>query len=154
MKTQLSTLEDVDLRNIWENESADFTPWLAQSDNIDFIGEEIGIDLTVEEREKPVGSYNADIFCKDESGNPVLIENQLDGTDHKHLGQLLTYAAGLDAVTIIWVASEFNDKHRETLDWLNKYTAQGINFFGIQVKVKKGNGYFYPFFKTVRTALQ
>lgn len=149
MKTQLSTLEDVDIRNIWENESVDFTPWLGQSDNIDHIGEAIGIDLTVEEKEKSVGPYRADIFCKDEAENPVLIENQLDSTDHKHLGQLLTYATGLDAVTIIWVASEFSDEHRATLDWLNEHTDQGINFFGIQIEVKKGNGHFYPFFKVV-----
>lgn len=149
MKIQLSKLEDVEIRNIWENEAVDFTPWLAQSDNIDNIGEAIGMDLTVEEKEKPVGSYSADIFCKDEAGNPVLIENQLEATDHTHLGQLVTYAAGLDAVTIIWVASKFNDKHRETLDWLNERTVQGINFFGIQVEVKKGNGHFYPFFNVI-----
>ena len=76
MKTQLSTLEDVDIRNIWENESIDFTPWLAQADNIDHIGQAIGMDLTVEEKEKSVGPYRADIFCKDEDENPVLIENQ------------------------------------------------------------------------------
>ena len=149
MKTQLSTLEDVDIRNIWENESVDFTPWLGQSDNIDHIGGAIGIDLTVEEKEKSIGPYRADIFCKDEAENPVLIENQLDSTDHKHLGQLITYATGLDAVTIIWVASEFSDEHRATLDWLNEHTNQGINFFGIQIEVKKGNGHFYPFFKVV-----
>ena len=149
MKTQLSTLENVDIRNIWENETTDFTPWLAQSDNIDHIGEAIGIDLTVEEKEKPVGPYRADIFCKDEGENPVLIENQLESTDHKHLGQLLTYASGLDAVTIIWVASEFSDEHRATLDWLNEHTAQGINFFGIVIEVKKGNGHHYPVFNVV-----
>ncbi len=149
MKTQLNTLENVDIRNIWENETNDFTPWLAQSDNIDHIGEAIGIDLTVEEKEKPVGPYRADIFCKDEGENPVLIENQLESTDHKHLGQLLTYASGLDAVTIIWVASEFSDEHRATLDWLNEHTAQGINFFGIVIEVKKGNGHHYPVFNVV-----
>lgn len=149
MKTQLSTLEDVDIRNIWENESLDFTPWLAQADNIDHIGQAIGIDLTVEEQEKSVGPYRADIFCKDEAENPVLIENQLENTDHKHLGQLLTYATGLDAVTSIWIASQFSDEHRATLDWLNEHTDQGINFFGIQVEVKKGNGFYYPFFKVI-----
>ena len=101
MKTQLSKLEDVDIRSIWDNETTEFTPWLAQPENIDNISEQIGIDLTVEEKEKTVGPYRADIFCKDEDENPVLIENQLEGTDHKHLGQLLTYAAGLEAVTII-----------------------------------------------------
>ena len=146
MKTQLSKLEDVDIRSIWDNETTEFTPWLAQPENIDNISEQIGIDLTVEEKEKPVGPYRADIFCKDEDENPVLIENQLEGTDHKHLGQLLTYAAGLEAVTIIWVASEFSDEHRATLDWLNENTGQGINFFGIVVEVKKGNGHYYPFF--------
>ena len=149
MKTQLSTLENVDIRSIWENETNEFTPWLANSDNIDHIGEAIGIDLTVEEKEKPVGPYRADIFCKDEGDNPVLIENQLESTDHKHLGQLLTYATGLEAVTIIWIASEFSDEHRATLDWLNEHTDQGLNFFGIEVEVKKGNEHYYPFFKVI-----
>ena len=76
MKTQLSKLEDVDIRGIWDNESTEFTPWLAQPENIDNISEQIGIDLTVEEKEKSVGPYRADIFCKDEDENPVLIENQ------------------------------------------------------------------------------
>ena len=94
--------------------------------------------LVVEGQEKEVGPFKADILCKDyASNNMVLIENQLEKTDHKHLGQLLTYATGLKAVTIIWIASEFNEEHRATLDWLNDITNENFNFFGIIVELYK-----------------
>ena len=97
----------------------------------------MGIDLVVEAEEKDVGPFRADILCKDEgTGNWVLIENQLDRTDHKHLGQLLTYATGLNAVTIIWIAQQFSEEHRATLDWLNSITDENYNFFGGVENVK------------------
>ena len=135
---KLGRLQKVDLRDVWLKEDTDFTPWLAKSENIQLLGEAIGIDLIVEAEEKMVGPFRADILCKDEATNNwVLIENQLEKTDHKHLGQLLTYATGLDAVTIIWVASEFNEEHRATLDWLNKITDQQYNFFGVKIELYK-----------------
>ena len=137
-KFDLKRIEKVEIRNIWEHEGAEFTPWLAKEENIELLGSAIGIDLVVEAQEKDVGPFRADILCKDEgTGNWVLIENQLEKTDHKHLGQLLTYATGLNAVTIIWVAAKFNEEHRATLDWLNKITGEEYNFFGIQIEVLK-----------------
>jgi len=91
----LSRLERVDLRTVWSNEAGDFTPWLAKDENISLLGDTIGMELEVEEQEKGVGPFRADILCKDttEDEHFVLIENQLERTNHSHLGQLLTYAA-------------------------------------------------------------
>jgi len=141
MKTEISTLENVDVRSIWNNESSDFTPWLAKPDNINRIGDVIGMDLTVLDDEKPVGPFKADILCKDENSDSlVVIENQLDASDHKHLGQLLTYAAGLNANAVVWICSEFDDEHRAALDWLNKYSLPEINFFGVKLETVKIHG--------------
>lgn len=113
----LGRLERVDLRDIWKSESADFTPWLARSENLVILGDTIGFELELEAQERNIGSFRADILCKDlQTGNWVLIENQLERTDHAHLGQLLVYASGLEAVTIIWIACQFTDEHRATLD--------------------------------------
>ena len=116
-KIDLGKIEQVDVREIWDKEDTDFTPWLAQEENIERLGLALGIDLIVEAEEKEVGPFRADILCKDEATDEwVLVENQLEKTDHKHLGQLLTYATGLDAVSIVWIAKEFSDEHRATLD--------------------------------------
>ena len=132
----LGRLERVELRNAWNSESRDFTPWLAKAENLDLLGEAIGLELELEAQEKFVGPFRADILCRDISTNSwVLIENQLERTDHSHLGQLLTYAAGLDAVTIIWIAEKFTEEHRAALDWLNTVTSEKINFFGLEIEL-------------------
>lgn len=132
----LSRLEQVDVRTIWTSEASDFTPWLATETNLTLLGDAIGLELELEAQEKSVGPFRADILCKDlATGAWVLIENQLERTDHTHLGQLLTYAAGLEAVTIVWVAPRFTDEHRAALDWLNKVTAEGVNFFGLEIEL-------------------
>lgn len=134
--TELSKLQRVELRDVWVTESGHFTPWLAQSGNIELLSEAIGIDLEVEAQEKGVGPFRADILCKDTTTDSwVLIENQLARTDHTHLGQLLTYAAGLSAVTIVWIAETFTEEHRATLDWLNEITDDRFNFFGLEIEL-------------------
>ncbi len=134
--TDLGRLEKVNLREAWNNEANDFTPWLAQEENIELLGDTIAIELEVETQEKGVGPFSADILCKDTVNNSwVLIENQLERTDHTHLGQLMTYAAGLDAVTIVWIAERFTDEHRAALDWLNEKTEEGLDFFGLEVEL-------------------
>jgi hypothetical protein len=126
----------VSLRDAWESEAGGFTPWLAQQDNITVLAEAIGLDLEVEAQERNVGPFRADILCKNTADDTwVLIENQLERTDHAHLGQLLTYAAGLEAVTIIWVSQRFTEEHRATLDWLNQITDDEFNFFGVEVEL-------------------
>jgi hypothetical protein len=132
----LGRLQKVELREAWTSESSDFTPWLAQEENLNLLGEAIGIELELESQEKDVGPFRADILCKDTAtDNWVLIENQLARTDHSHLGQLLTYAAGLNAVTIVWIAERFTAEHRATLDWLNERTDEKINLFGLEIEL-------------------
>lgn len=132
----LGRLEKVDLRDFWTSEAGEFTPWLAQAENIALLGEAIGLDLEVEAQEKSVGPFRADILCKDTNRDQwVLIENQLERTDHTHLGQLLTYGAGLNAVTIVWIAARFTEEHRAALDWLNEITDEKFNFFGLEVEL-------------------
>ena len=135
-KPELGKLEKVELRGYWTDESRDFTPWLATVENIRLLGEAIDLDLAVEAQEKEVGPFQADILCKDLADNSwVLIENQLEQTDHTHLGQLLTYASGLRAATIIWIASRFRNEHRAALDWLNEITDENFAFFGIEIEL-------------------
>jgi hypothetical protein len=136
MENKLGRLEKINLREAWTSECADFTPWLAQEENLSLLGETIGIQLELEAQEKSVGPFKADLLCKDTvTDSWVLIENQLERTDHCHLGQLLTYAAGLNAVTIVWIAEHFTEEHRATLDWLNERTDEKINFFGLEVEL-------------------
>ena len=134
MTTQLGHLERVDHRTIWPDEARDFTPWLAN--NLNVLGKTLAIDLELEATEKFVGRFKADIIGKEVStGDIVLIENQLEKTDHSHLGQLLTYAAGLQAVTVVWIAAEVQDEHRAALDWLNEITDESFRFFGLEIEL-------------------
>ncbi len=147
----LGRLERVELREAWTSESSHFTPWLAQEENLRLLGEAIGIELELESQEKEVGPFRADILCRDTAtDNWVLIENQLERTDHTHLGQLLTYAAGLNAVTIVWIAKRFTDEHRAALDWLNERTDISINLFGLEVELWRiGNSPIAPKFNII-----
>jgi hypothetical protein len=139
--TNLGRLERVELRNIWSSEASDFTPWLAREENLKVLADTLGLELECEAQERPVGPFRADILCKDiQTDRWVLIENQLERTDHRHLGQLLTYASGLEAVTIIWIAESFTEEHRSTLDWLNRITEEGIRFFGVEVELWRIGG--------------
>lgn len=134
----LGRLEKIELRAIWMSESSHFTPWLAREENLLILGDTLGLELELEAQERAVGPFRADILCKDTGTNAwVLIENQLERTDHSHLGQLLTYASGLEAVTIIWIAARFTEEHRSTLDWLNRITDETFRFFGVEVELWK-----------------
>ncbi len=149
--SNLARLEQVELRSIWATEAGDFTPWLAEEDNLRLLGDTIGIELELEAQEKAVGPFSADILCKDTAdGTWVLIENQLERTDHTHLGQLLTYAAGLQAVTIVWIARSLTEEHRAALDWLNEITDDKFRFFGLEIEVWKiGDSVAAPKFNIV-----
>ncbi|MGX1050856.1 hypothetical protein AB7M74_001791 [Bradyrhizobium japonicum] len=132
----LGRLERVDLREIWLSEATGFTPWLARPENMAVLSEALNLELELEAQERAVGPFRADLLCKDIGTDRwVLIENQLERTDHTHLGQLLTYASGLEAVTIVWIAARFTEEHRSTLDWLNKITDESFRFFGLEVEL-------------------
>lgn len=136
---KLSKIQKVDLRSCWGDEAKDFTPWLATDENIALLADSLGMnELEVKSQEEHVGPFRADILCVDTgTDRNVLIENQLEKTDHKHLGQILTYAAGLDAVTIIWIAETFTEEHRAAIDWLNRITDKEFNFFGVEIELIK-----------------
>lgn len=130
----LGELQAVELRSKWPNEASDFTPWLA--DHIGQLGAAIGCDLEVENTEVSVGPFAADILARDAgTGGYVVIENQLANTNHDHLGKALTYAATLNAQTIVWIAARFTDEHRKALDWLNANSVDSLGFFGVQLEL-------------------
>lgn len=136
MPIPLGRLHRVSLRDAWLTEASDFTPWLAHRGNLEILADTLNMDLELESQEKNVGPFRADMLCKNtDNGSWVLIENQPERTDHTHLGQLMTYAAGLQAVTIIWIAARFTDQHRAALDWLNDITDESFRFFGLEVEL-------------------
>lgn len=123
---------------MWKYEADDFTPWLAKHENLHFLGETLGMKLVLEGAEVDVGNYAADILAFDKADHSrVVIENQLESTDHGHLGQILTYAAGLHALKVVWIAKQFTDEHRAALEWLNENTRENIRFFGLEIEVWK-----------------
>ena len=137
--TTLSEIKSVNLREAWPNEASDFTPWLAE--NISSLGAALGLELEVQQREAAVGGYSLDILATDLNGSrPVIIENQLETTDHNHLGKLLTYAAGFDANVVVWLTRDFRNEHRQALDWLNQRTGGETLFFGVVVELWKIDG--------------
>ena len=136
--TELKRLEPVPLRDVWENERTDFTPWLAQDENIELLSEVLDIPLVFESREESVGDHWADLVCTDTTDqSTVLIENQIAPTNHAHIGQILTYAANLRAVTIVWIAERIKDDHRATIDWLNEVTRDSVRFFALEIELWK-----------------
>jgi hypothetical protein len=127
-------LKTLNPRVAWPNEARDFTPWLAA--NITKLGEALDMQLEVTAVEADVGDFCLDILARDlNRDRPVVIENQFGATDHPHLGQLLTYAAGLDASAVIWVAEKIREEHREALEWLNRRTDAETHFFAVVVEV-------------------
>lgn len=139
MQQKLGRIDRVDLRSIWTSEDKHFTPWLAQQENLELLGETLGIDLQLEAQEKDVGPFRADLLCKNtaEEDSWVVIENQIEKTDHKHLGQLLTYASGLHARTVVWISAEFSEEHRAAIDWLNRIANRSVQFFALEVELWK-----------------
>ena len=146
---ELGRLRKVEVRTVWESEARDFTPWLL--DHHDHLAEALGIDLEIERSEHPVGDFSLDLVGRDLTNDAVLIvENQLGGTDHNHLGQILTYAAGTGASSIVWIATSFREEHRQAIDWLNEQTQENVRFFGIELQVVQiGESLPAPLFKLV-----
>ena len=131
---QLSSLEEVNVRQAWAHEAHVFTPWLAE--HLDLLAKELGIQLEFEGQEVAVGRFSADILARNPLDDSiVLIENQLEVTDHSHLGQIMTYLAGLNAQTIIWIATDFREAHLSAIQWLNEHTVEPFSFFAVKVKV-------------------
>ena len=148
---KLGKLKAVDIRTVWPHEQYDFSKWLAMDENIKELGDTLNLSLTDVETEKFVGNYRCDILCKDEiTGKIVLIENQLEPTNHDHLGKIITYASGLDAAVVIWIVSSARDEHASAIEWLNKHTDDDISFFLLEVHAYKiGDSDPAPQFKII-----
>ena len=131
---KLGKLQEIDIKKVWQHEQYDFSKWLASEENIQELGDTLGLSLTDVETEKFVGKYRCDILCKDEiTGKVVLIENQLEPTDHDHLGKIITYASGLDASVVVWIVASARQEHASAIEWLNKHTDDDLSFFLIEV---------------------
>ena len=140
MSNKLGKLEKVDLREFWRDEAKDFTPWLANNENIELLSETLGIEVEVEGTEIPVGIFKVDILAREINRNKVIIiENQLEKTDHDHLGKIITYASGLGAEVVIWISKTITDEHRRAIDWLNEITGEDIAFFALEIELWKIN---------------
>lgn len=148
---KLGKMIEVDIRSVWAHEQYDFSKWLAAEDNMKELGNTLNLSLTGIEREKFVGGYRCDILCKDElTGKTVLIENQLEQTNHDHLGKLITYASGLDASVIVWIVSNARQEHASAVEWLNKNTTENVAFFLLEIHAYKiGESSPAPMFKII-----
>lgn len=136
LKKQISHLKKVDLRNAWSHEALDFTQWLSLEENLSLLSEEVGISIKLLQTEANVGRYNVDILAEEEnSGRKIIIENQLEDTNHDHLGKIITYASGYDAEIIIWIVKDYREEHRKAIDWLNEHTDQKISFYLIKLEL-------------------
>ncbi len=133
---EIDRLVSVEPRQAWQDEARNFTPWLAT--HLDQLGEILGIPLEATGTEVPVADFSADILARNlDDGSYILIENQLEATDHRHLGQILTYLAGLEAKTVVWIATSFREPHVSAIKWLNENTAEAFNFFAIRLRLAR-----------------
>lgn len=133
---KLSKLMRVPLRDVWRHEALDFTQWLALPENIEHLSEVVGVELLETQAEVGVGSgqFHVDIVAIDQNGRRVVIENQLEQTNHDHLGKLITYASGLEAEVVIWIVADARQEHEQAINWLNEHTTEKANFFLIQIE--------------------
>lgn len=146
----LGTLKEItNLRDIWPHEALNFTPWVAE--NVELLGEAVGLEITVDETESSVGDFNVDIYASETgTDRKIIIENQLEDTDHDHLGKLITYASGKGADVIIWVVKHAREEHKAAVEWLNNHTDEKIGFFLCEIKLFQiGNSEIAPSFTVV-----
>ena len=125
-----------ELRSVWPHEAHDFTKWLAEEENLKELSDSIGIEIDLEERESSVGSFNVDLYATESgTGRKIIIENQLEDTNHDHLGKLITYASGKGAEVIIWIVKRARDEHRQAIEWLNQHTDSNVGFFLVEIEL-------------------
>ncbi len=136
MKYNLDKLKKVDLRDVWPHEALDFTKWLSKEPNLAILSSAVGIELELIETESSVGSFNVDIYAQEAgTGRKVIIENQLEDTNHDHLGKVITYAAGKGAEVVVWVVARARDEHRQAIEWLNQHTDSDFGFFLVEIEL-------------------
>ena len=133
----LGKLKEIkDLRKVWPHEALDFTPWLAEEENLSLLADAVGLEITIDETESSVGDFNVDIYATETgTDRKIIIENQLEDTNHDHLGKLITYASGKSADIVIWVVKRAREEHRAAIEWLNNHTDENIGFFLVEIKL-------------------
>lgn len=148
---EIGKLKEVELRNLWKHEQYDFSEWLSQNENIELLNDILGLTLTDISKEVYVGLYRCDLVAVDESsGIKVIIENQLESSNHEHLGKIITYASGLDAQVVVWIVKNAKEEHRSAIEWLNNNTNSDINFFLIELHAYKiGDSLPAPYFEII-----
>ena len=149
---KLGKLEKItNLRDVWKNEATDFTKWLAKDNNIKLLSDELGFNITVDETEASTGRYNVDIKAhEEETEKTIIIENQLEMTNHDHLGKVIVYSAGFDADIQIWIVKDVREEHKQAVDWLNEHSDEHINIFLVQIELWKiGNSEIAPKFQII-----
>ena len=129
---KISKLQKVNLRKVWPREDANFTTWLEE--NIDHLTDALGFNIHIESREQPVGPFKVDLYGEDDDGRKVIVENQLEKTDHTHLGQVLTYLANLDAKVAVWISGDPVEEHRKAVAWLNETAPDDVAFYLVRVE--------------------
>ena len=148
---EIGKLKEVEIRNLWKHEQYDFSTWLSENTNIEMLNDILGLTLNDVSKEVYVGSYRCDLVATDESsGIKVIIENQLEASDHEHLGKIITYASGLSANVIVWIVRQAKEEHKSAIEWLNNNTNSDINFFLIELHAYQiGDSLPAPYFKVV-----
>lgn len=136
--SNLGRLEQVNLREVWKHEAIDFSAWLAKPENLSLLANQLGIEIELIGTEVPIGRFKIDVLAKEPNTNEkIIIENQLESTDHDHLGKVITYAAGLDARYLIWIVKDVLAEHQKALEWLNEHLDEEIRCFLIKIEVWK-----------------
>ena len=136
IKKNLSKLNKIDLRNVWGHEASDFTSWLSQDENLRLLSDEIGVEIKLIQTEANVGKFSVDILAEEEnSGRKIIIENQLEDTNHDHLGKIITYASGYNANIVIWIVRDCHEEHQKAIDWLNEHTDENLSFFLLKLEL-------------------
>ena len=148
---EIGKLKEVDIRNLWKHEQYDFSDWLSKNENIEHLNDILGLTLTDVSKEVYVGSYRCDLVAVDEStGIKVIIENQLEASNHDHLGKIITYASGLDAQVVVWIVTHAKEEHKSAIEWLNNNTNGDVNFFLIELHAYRiGDSLPAPYFEVV-----
>ncbi len=148
---KLAQLKQIDLRKVWQHEALQFTKWLAKNENLSLLSDEVGIEISLIQTEASVGKFYVDILAEEENtGRKIVIENQLESTNHDHLGKLITYASGFDAEIIIWIVKDVRDEHKQAIDWLNEHSDENANFFAIKMEVWQiGDSPYAPKFQVI-----
>ena len=144
----IGKLEEVPLREVWKHEEHGFSRWLAE--NLDALSNVLGINLVEAQREVRAGSFEVDLVAEDDESNRVIIENQLEATDHDHLGKVLTYLTNLDAKTAVWITKQPRPEHIRAIQWLNETTPDDIAFYLVKLTaIRIGDSSPAPLFTVI-----